>query len=96
MDANMPGDCSQDDLSNSNIESFDLVRMYPNPTKEKLHIECPKGSRIQIRDLHGKILKEIISNNGYTALSLNKLSSGAYFITVKNDQGRFVKKIIRQ
>ena len=96
MDANMPGDCSQDDLSTPAIESDDLISVYPNPTKEKLHIECPKNSRIQVLDLHGKILMEVISNNGYTALSLNKLSSGAYFIIVQSDQGIFTQKIIRQ
>ena len=96
MDANMPGDCSQDDLSAPTLEQADLVKIYPNPTKEKLHIECPKQSRIQILDLHGQNLVEVISTNGYTILSLNKLSSGAYFVTVENEQGIFTQKIIRQ
>jgi hypothetical protein len=96
MDANMPGDCSQDDLSAPTLEQADLVKIYPNPTKEKLHIECPKQSRIQILDLHGQHLVEVISTNGYTILSLNKLSSGAYFMTVENEQGIFTQKIIRQ
>jgi hypothetical protein len=96
MDANMPGDCSQDDLSAPTLEQADLVKIYPNPTKEKLHIECPKQSRIQILDLHGQHLVEVISTNGYTILSLNKLSSGAYFVTVENEQGIFTQKIIRQ
>ncbi|OUT72595.1 MAG: hypothetical protein CBB76_01220 [Crocinitomicaceae bacterium TMED16] len=39
---------------------------------------------------------EVISNNGYTALRLNKPSSGAYFIIIQSDQGIFTQKIIRQ
>ena len=46
MDANMPGDCSQDDLSTPTLGPADLLKIYPNPTKEKLYIECPKHSRI--------------------------------------------------
>jgi len=95
MDANMPGDCSQDDLSAPILGPADLVKIYPNPTKEKLYIKCPKKSRIQILDLHGKMHVEVISTNGFTMLSLNKLSSGAYFVTVENDQARFTQKIIR-
>ena len=96
MDTNMPGDCSQDDLSTPTLESADLVRIYPNPTKEKLHIECPKNSSIKILDLHGKLLMETISSNGFTSLSLNKLSLGTYFVTIENKQGRFTKKINHQ
>ena len=96
MDANMPGDCSQDDLSAPTHEQVDLVKIYPNPTKEKLYIECPKNSRIQVLDLHGKILMEVISNNGYTALNVNSLSPGAYFVIVQRSQGIFTQKIIRQ
>jgi hypothetical protein len=96
MDVHMPGDCSQDNLSAPILGPGNLVKIYPNPTKEKLYIECPKQSRIQILDLHGKIQVEVISTNGYTMLSLNKLSSGAYFVTVENDQARFTQKIIRQ
>ena len=96
MDANMPGDCSQDDLSAPILGPADLVKIYHNPTKEKLYIKCPKQSRIQILDLHGKMHVEVISTNGFTMLSLNKLSSGAYFVTVENDQARFTQKIIRQ
>ena len=96
MDTNMPGDCSQDDLSTPTLESADLVRIYPNPTKEKLHIECPKNSSIKILDLHGKLLMETISSNGFTSLSLNKLCLGTYFVTIENKQGRFTKKINHQ
>mgnify|MGYP001311128520 FL=1 len=96
MDANMPGDCSQDDLSNLTLQSADLVRIYPNPTKDILQINGPTNSRIKILDLNGKILMETISNSGNASLNLNKLSPGAYFVTVENEQGRFIQKIIRQ
>lgn len=95
MDANMPGDCSQDDLSNPSLVSADLITVFPNPTKEKLHVNCPKNSSIKILDLHGKLLIETISDNGYTELNLEQICPGAYFVTVENRKGRFTQKIIR-
>ncbi len=96
MDANMPGDCSQDDLSATSLESDDLISVYPNPTKEKLFIVCPENSKIQLLDLNGNILMDVISNNGDTALNVNSLSPGAYFVIVQSNQGIFTQKIIRQ
>ncbi len=96
MDANMPGDCAQDDLSAPLLESVDLIKIYPNPAKDKLHINCPKNSNIEILDLHGKSLINSFSEHGYTEFSLEKISPGAYFVTVENGQGRFTQKIIRQ
>ena len=96
MDANMPGDCSQDDLSATSLESDDLISVYPNPTKEKLFIVCPENSKIQLLDLNGKILMDVISNNGDTALNVNPLSPGAYFVIIQSHEGIFTQKIIRQ
>jgi hypothetical protein len=96
MDANMPGDCAQDDLSNPLLESVDVIKIYPNPTKDKLHINCPENSNIEILDLHGKSLVNSFSENGYSELSLENISPGAYFVTVENGKGQFTQKIIRQ
>lgn len=96
MDANMPGDCAQDDLSAPLLESVDVIKIYPNPAKDKLHINCPKNSNIEILDLHGKSLINSFSEHGYTEFSMEKISPGAYFVTVENGQGRFTQKIIRQ
>jgi hypothetical protein len=96
MDENMPGDCSQDDLSATSLESDDLISVYPNPIIEKLYIVCPENSNIQLLDLNGKILMDVISNNGDTALNVNSLSPGAYFVIVQSNQGIFTQKIIRQ
>jgi hypothetical protein len=96
MDANMPGDCAQDDLSNPLLESVDVIKIYPNPAKDKLHINCPKNSNIKILNLHGKSLVNSFSEYGYTELSLENISPGAYFVTVENGKGQFTQKIIRQ
>ena len=96
MDANMPGDCAQDDLSVPFLGSADLVKIYPNPAKDKLYISCKENSSIRIHDLHGQLQMNTFTNNGSVQLGINKLSPGAYFVTVKNKLGRFTQKIIKQ
>ena len=96
MDANMPGDCAQDDLSVSFLGFTDLIKIYPNPAKERLYIACKENSRIQIHDLHGQLQMNTFTHNGSVQLDINKLSPGAYFVTIKNEQGQFTQKIIKQ
>ena len=96
MDANMPGDCAQDNLSTNTISIGNKIRIYPNPTKDLIHIECPINSRILILDLHGKGFKEVYSEGGYSSIDLSTLSPGAYFVSIENLLGRVTHKVIRQ
>ena len=96
MDANMPGDCAQDNLSTNTISIGNKIRFYPNPTKDLIHIECPINSRILILDLHGKGFKEVYSEGGYSSIDLSTLSPGAYFVSIENLLGRVTHKVIRQ
>ena len=96
MDANMPGDCAQDNLNTNALSTVAHSKIHPNPTKDFIHVECPKNSSILILDLHGKTLLNAFSENEYAELSLSHLSRGAYFVTIENTQGRFTQKIILQ
>lgn len=77
------------------------IRLYPNPFREKIHIELPenfrKNTEIQIFDLNGKMLlskKTNAAKNSIEFAPLN-LAEGMYLLMLKSPSQIFVKKIIK-
>ncbi len=71
----------------------ELIEIYPNPTNHKIYINGLNTSEtIQIYSITGqKLLKTLINNNSYS-LDVSKLSNGIYFIKIKNQVLKFIKK----
>jgi hypothetical protein len=78
-------------------EQLRLMRIYPNPVKNELHIVLSENANVNcsIHDLSGRELitqeftgKELIMN-------LDLLRSGNYLITIQSDEFRLVKSIIK-
>ena len=76
------------------------IHIFPNPSSGLINIELYKiaeaGTQILINDLMGKeLLKKDISGQDNLSLELQYLSSGVYFLTLKNKTGKIVEKLIR-
>lgn len=75
------------------------IAIYPNPTKEIIKIDLKSNeinlSEISIIDNQGKeILKQ---TNNLQTIDISKLSSGIYFIKIKNDSNiTITRKIIKE
>ena len=71
-------------------ENSQTLALYPNPNKQgDLWISYPFDSqaqyRIQLRDLHGKLLEEVRAhgiNEPYYFMDIHQLSAGTYTITI--------------
>jgi hypothetical protein len=79
---------------------FDVINIYPNPTKNTLTIDLGGnsmiGSTIQIIDLLGKeIERRNISQSKFT-VNLSQFSQGVYFLKFNNSLGSKVFKIIKE
>jgi endoglucanase len=75
------------------------IKIYPNPSSENFTIEFEsKGiSKLSLADPVGRKITEFsITENGATSvyISVANLTKGIYFLTVTNDQGSGVKKVI--
>jgi len=74
------------------------VSLFPNPTKNILHIESNSNiENITIYDLNGK-QKEVNykkTNNNYN-VKVSSLSSGVYFLILKKQDIKTVKKFIKK
>ncbi len=75
------------------------VNMYPNPVKDKLHIEVEhqKIKAILLYDLTGKLLihEDLdIFQHSYI-LNLQSLKPGDYFLKILTNEGMAIKKLIK-
>lgn len=68
------------------------IEVFPNPTKDILFIKGKNIQNIQIASASGQIILETTQ----LQFDLSALSSGIYFITVKNEKGLIVQKIIKE
>jgi hypothetical protein len=83
-------------VSINNILVQNEVKLYPNPANEMVTIEVFNGfnNNINILDLSGKLLKSIQSMKAITNINLSTLQAGVYFISINNENGTIIKKLI--
>lgn len=83
----------------SNFESHSL---YPNPTKDKLNIECNLKqntlAQVEVLDIQGKQIKvqEFAMNKGqnHVSIDLSDVQKGIYFVRMTSDGESLSQKLV--
>lgn len=65
----------------------DLI-LYPNPASGPLTIETSSQSAIEIIDLKGKVLQNVLSSEDKTEIDISSLPNGTYFIRATDKNGK--------
>ncbi|MCO6461989.1 MAG: T9SS type A sorting domain-containing protein [Saprospiraceae bacterium] len=84
-------------IATNNINSFENVSVYPNPTTDVLNIRInasqPSTANVSVMDYTGKLVKTLNTNqnitNGANNLSFNvsSLTNGTYLVKIENKEG---------
>jgi len=89
-------------VSISEYPELDITKVWPNPVAENLHIKLGDISAsyidVRILDLQGRVVhsERLSSNEKQHSLNLGSLSSGAYLLSLQNDQGSYTRQIIHE
>jgi hypothetical protein len=73
------------------------IDVFPNPTNDIIYfsgIDNINNCKIEITDISGKLLKNIILTNSY--INISKLECGTYFVKILNDNKVYINKIIKK
>ena len=74
--------------------SENAIQVWPNPTKDLLHIEAKDIDKLEIRNLLGQLVLEARKTE---TLSLEGLEKGVYFLIASNKNGtKVVTKVIKE
>ncbi|KFE98150.1 hypothetical protein IX39_17310 [Chryseobacterium formosense] len=86
-------------LSTNEVSKKELIKIYPNPTTERLNIQTEeKINSITVFDAKGSLIKNIQENgisNG-RAINVSEFAAGVYLIKVKTKTSEFTKKFIKK
>ena len=90
LDANMPGNLSGCSLTSVNeMENESSISVFPNPANDILYIRAGDNPQlpalIELCDITGKIIMQIKSNSGNTAVDVSSLPNGMYFCRYRSD-----------
>jgi hypothetical protein len=84
--------------SDKEANTFNPVRVYPNPTTGEFHIDLPEQmqviSSIQIFDVNGKQMLFENTDSSKT-LNIEHLSSGVYWIQLRTEYGIWRAKVVK-
>lgn len=80
-------------------EAF-TVAVFPNPTSDVLYVQVAtgnSGTRAKVTDMTGKTVhaQAVYTENQFT-LDLSPYARGVYFLTLENDKGTVIRKIVKQ
>lgn len=94
------GDYQYSDIESVYFEGIDIINTYPNPSfgdlKVIINSTVEIDANIKILNIVGKDIYDINKslNKGFTAidLSLEQLSSGIYYFTIRTSDGKYFSK----
>lgn len=88
-----------DPLSLSGLEDLEAT-IFPNPTSGQISIEltAPAGyeNQLLIQNISGEILLQEKLNSKTANIDVSRFPSGMYFVSLENEKGRMMKKIIKE
>ncbi|MEP6675909.1 MAG: T9SS type A sorting domain-containing protein, partial [Ferruginibacter sp.] len=81
------------------MASIGQVIVYPNPAQKEIKIILPPQSsttELSIVNSAGQVVKQVRSNQLSLTINIETLSSGLYFIYIRNSQQAIVQRFIKQ
>lgn len=72
------------------------IQIYPNPAKENVIVEGATRGVIELLDLNGQVIKQVIVSDEKTSIDISKLTEGVYLIKIITSEGTVVRKLLKQ
>lgn len=80
------------------IDFKNLVKIFPNPATSLVQISAPIACTAQIMSIEGKVLLQHKVSAGITAIDIQGLANGIYFIQISGKKNHILKieKLVKQ
>ena len=84
-------------ITGINVNEFNnQITIYPNPSHDKITLDCPEKSEIAILNIQGQLLKTIISTNNKTNIDVSTFPCGVYIVKMITEKGINENKFIKE
>lgn len=73
------------------------VVVFPNPTQDKININCNNTIKsIELYDVQGRVLEILAANKISAQMDLSGKAKGIYFVKITTEKGKKVQKVIKE
>ncbi len=79
-------------LNPDDVDTINTFKTYPNPTRSSINLTLSTVNKITLYNYYGRKVFE----TSETSFDISSLTSGIYFMEVETNEGRTIKKIVRQ
>jgi hypothetical protein len=79
-----------------NISPKQIFSIFPNPSSDKISLETPKHSRIEIYNIQGQLIKIDTPNGNKINIDVTAFQRGVYLVKVRTEKGVMVRKFIKE
>jgi hypothetical protein len=99
MDNNLASSwmASNNSLATTSFGDTSTLALYPNPVSHFLNINAAKPmSRIKIFDVSGQLIYDLKQKAETVTMDWSDYSNGIYFVSIYDENGFIIKKVIKQ
>lgn len=68
--------------------------VYPNPATSTVFVETNGNAQVSIIDMTGRVVKEMVITDNVSAINIEDINEGVYFIMIQNENNRVVEKLV--
>ena len=68
--------------------------IHPNPATTTIFVESAENAQVNIIDLTGRCVKEVVISNTVSSINIEDVESGVYFISVQQGDNNYVEKLV--
>jgi hypothetical protein len=83
-------------LPTQEVDLENLVKIFPNPTRDVLTVELPASAELTLSNTQGQTILRTFENSPQRRLSLRDLPGGIYFLIVRMASGSQVLKVVKE
>ncbi len=72
------------------------IKVYPNPSNSFITISAKKRYDVEIIYFTGKVIVRSVLQDNTISMDIHSLENGIYFVRLKNDEGSYTKKVVKE
>ena len=81
-------------IENESLKLNNDFKLYPNPSKTFITIDCNGAKQLVITDYLGRPMLQVSNLSEKQTIDIKQFSKGLYFVTVVSNEGTLTKKLI--
>ena len=94
------GHFTPDGINDLNHQTASLIKVYPNPAKDKITVsikdDAGKGGSLLLTDIEGKVVRSVVVKSQENNIDMKELTAGVYLLEYNNGEVCETVKVVKE